>query len=124
MKKLKIRFEDLRNIKNYDIITTNKMILKSGKIKINDREYNYKIISYPASISFVLESLNNNPLLAIDLYVDGSFYLFTNRKNYKRIFPFLNLEEIYNQLKFYYNKFYSVYSLWKIKSLILIWAIA
>jgi hypothetical protein len=33
------------------------------------------------------------------------------------------LEEIYNQLKFYYNKFYSVYSLWKIKSLILIWAI-
>ncbi|MFZ8855847.1 MAG: hypothetical protein ACO2OX_01460 [Candidatus Nanopusillus sp.] len=111
MKKLKIRFEDLKNIKNYDIITTNKIILKSGKIKINDREYNYKIISYPASISFVLESLNNNPLLAIDLYVDGSFYLFTNKKNYKRIFPFLNLEEIYNQLKFYYNKFYSVYSL-------------
>jgi hypothetical protein len=111
MKRIKVRFEDLRNIKRYDLMNINKMILKSGKIKINDREYNYKIISYPASISFILETLNNNPLLTIDLYVDGSFYLFTSRKNYKRIFPFLNLEEIYNQLKFYYNKFYNIYSL-------------
>jgi hypothetical protein len=111
MKKIKIRFEDLKNIKNYDLINTNKMILKSGKININGREYNYKIVSYPANISFVLETLNKNPLLVIDLYVDGSFYLFTNKKNYKRIYPFLNLEEIYNQLKIYYNKCYSIYSI-------------
>jgi len=111
MKKIKICFENLKNIKKYDLMNTNKMILKSGKIKINDREYGYKIVTYPASISFILETLNNNPILTIDLYTDGSFYLFTNKKNYRRIFPFLDLQEIYNQLKFYYNKFYSIYSI-------------
>jgi hypothetical protein len=107
MERINIRFVNMKNIFEYDFKNINKVILKSGKIKINNREYNYEIVNYSNNISFIIKSFRNFPLLTIDLYIDGSIYVFANKRYFKSIYPFLDFKGVYQQLKSYYNKIYN-----------------